>query len=564
MLENGTLLDGKYRILAPIGRGGMSVVYLARNEKANKQWAVKEIRKDGTADGERLRQHLVAETEILKKLRHPCLPSIVDIIDTQDTFIVIMDYIEGRSLGEIVREQGALPQESVVAWGKQLCDVLGYLHSRRPPIIHRDIKPDNIMLKPDGNITVLDFGTAREYKQRNTRDTRCLGTPGYAPREQFGIDSQTDARTDIYGLGATMHHLLTGVHPGAKSFQFTPIRQINPALSPGLEVIISKCTREDPAQRYQSAAELMYDLEHYPQMDGRYREKLKRRLRVFCGAVGMTAFCACICLWGYGRAKAKRAESYGCQLQNAREVQDYYNTILTDPVRTEAYLGNGTAGGLIRNLLADGVLTADEKAALDQLRAGLDTRKGGESRSIRVLEQLKQGDPEGYQDVCCEIGEAILFYYQTGVDKDRYVAAAAWFSQAGERHPEAGIYCDIAGCLEKTERYARSQQFQKLHQEYASLEERMEQLLADADGADEDLKLRVWREITALINTHGEELAEASSREALEEMLGKIEKESAALEGVFLQEPLDALRGEIALARRRLATVNVNAANKLH
>lgn len=188
MLEIGSLVDGKYKILNKVGQGGMSVVYMAINEKANKTWAVKEVRKDGVLNFESVKQGLVAETNILKKLSHPNLPSIIDVIDTEDSFIIIMDYVQGNSLNKALEEYGAQPQEYVIEWAKQLCDVLGYLHSRQPPIIYRDMKPANIMLKPDGNVTLIDFGTAREFKEKNLADTTCLGTVGYTITEKRSGD----------------------------------------------------------------------------------------------------------------------------------------------------------------------------------------------------------------------------------------------------------------------------------------------------------------------------------------------------------------------------------------
>ena len=213
MLGIGSIVDGKYKILSEIGHGGMSVVYLAINERANKTWAIKEVRKDGTADFATVRQGLVAETEMLKKLDHPHLPSIIDVIDRDDSFLIVMDYIEGKSLESLLKHGGAQDPNKVIEWSKQLCDVLGYLHSRTPPIIYRDMKPANVMLKPDGNVMLIDFGTAREYKQASVEDTTCLGTRGYAAPEQFGGHGQTDGRTDIYCLGATIYHLITGHSP---------------------------------------------------------------------------------------------------------------------------------------------------------------------------------------------------------------------------------------------------------------------------------------------------------------------------------------------------------------
>ena len=163
MLEIGSLIDGKYKILNEVGHGGMSVVYLAMNERANKQWAIKEVRKDGVKDFEVVKQSLVAETNMLKKLSHPSLPDIVDVIDEDDRFLIVMDYIEGNSLKTALQEYGVQSQKNVIKWAKQLCDVLGYLHSQNPPIIYRDMKPANIMLKPDGNVVLIDFGTATTY-----------------------------------------------------------------------------------------------------------------------------------------------------------------------------------------------------------------------------------------------------------------------------------------------------------------------------------------------------------------------------------------------------------------
>ena len=235
MLEIGSLIDNKYKILNKIGQGGMSTVYLAMNERANKQWAIKEIRKDAMANSEVTLQSLKNEIEMLRNLSHPNLPSIIDIIDYDDSLLIVMDYVEGNTLSKAVNEYGPQPQEYVIEWAKQLCNVLGYLHSQNPPIIYRDLKPGNIMLKPDGTIVLIDFGTARQYKEENTEDTTCLGTRGYAAPEQFGGHGQTDARTDIYCLGSTMYHLVTGKNPSEPPYEMYPIRYWNGALSQGLE-----------------------------------------------------------------------------------------------------------------------------------------------------------------------------------------------------------------------------------------------------------------------------------------------------------------------------------------
>ena len=156
MTEIGTVIDGKYEILKEIGRGGMSIVYLAMDKHLNKQWAIKEIRKKGNGKNDEIVVNsLLAEANMMKKLDHPSLPRIVDIIDNGITIYVVMDYIDGESLDKILNEYGAQPEELVIAWAKQLCDALSYLHGQKPSIIYRDMKPANVMLKQEGYFKII-------------------------------------------------------------------------------------------------------------------------------------------------------------------------------------------------------------------------------------------------------------------------------------------------------------------------------------------------------------------------------------------------------------------------
>lgn len=279
MTEIGTVIDGKYEVLREIGRGGMSVVYLAMDTHLNKQWAVKEIRKKGSGKNDEIVVNsLLAEANMMKRLDHPSLPRIVDIIDNGVTIYVVMDYIEGESLDKILNEYGAQPEEKVINWAMQIADALAYLHSQKPPIIYRDMKPANVMLKPEGNIKIIDFGIAREYKEQNLADTTVLGTKGYAPPEQYS--GQTDPRSDIFALGMTMHHLLTGVDP-RNGEPYAPVRQWNPELSEGIEIIIDRCVQPASENRYQSCADLIYDLEHPELITKGFKRKQKQRLASF-------------------------------------------------------------------------------------------------------------------------------------------------------------------------------------------------------------------------------------------------------------------------------------------
>lgn len=334
MTEIGTVIDGKYEILKEIGRGGMSVVYLAMDKHLNKQWAVKEIRKKGGGKNDEIVVNsLLAEANMMKKLDHPSLPRIVDIIDNGITIYVVMDYIEGESLDKILNEFGAQPEEMVVNWTKQLCDALSYLHSQKPSIIYRDMKPANVMLKPEGNIKIIDFGIAREYKEQNLADTTVLGTKGYAPPEQYS--GQTDPRSDIFALGMTMHHLLTGVDP-RNGEPYVPVRQWNPELSEGIEIIIDRCVEPAAENRYQSCSDLLYDLEHPELITKGFKKKQRRKLIAFIIAIGMSAIMAIAGFVLNMTATSLNTQDYEANIGMSDPV-NYYTAISIYPERIEAY-----------------------------------------------------------------------------------------------------------------------------------------------------------------------------------------------------------------------------------
>ncbi len=416
MLEIGSLVDNKYRVLDVVGSGGMSTVYLARNEKANKSWAIKEVLKQGEENLEVKKNSLIAETEMLKKLDHPNLPTIVDVIETNDTYLVVMDYIEGNDLGDIVNEFGAQPQEKVVEWGKQICDVLNYLHTRNPVIIYRDLKPANIMLKPDGNVTLIDFGTAREAEVKDVANTISLGTRGYAAPEQFGDGARADNRTDIYCFGATLYHLVTGHNPAEEPYVIEPIRNINPALSGGLEKIILKCTKPNPSDRYQDCTELMYDLEHYREIDDLYRKKQKNKLAAFICMLVLTIICAGVSAFGY--------------VQNTRQVEVRYNQYVSSgdyiaamrivPQNSKAYLES------IDSVTKNGEITDQDTADLfDKFLDLEDTSNNGEV--MHPLYQLAESSIKDYINVCYNVGYNYWEYYKT--EKSRSSKAYTWFEK---------------------------------------------------------------------------------------------------------------------------------------
>lgn len=252
----GDVFDGKYKIIKTIGHGGMSRVYLAENIRLGTLWAIKEIEKKPDT-----KLDFYTEPNILKKLNHPSLPRIFDIIEDEKSIYIIVDYIEGESLDRVLAREGKFPESIILKWARQLCDVLNYLHCFSPnPIIYRDMKPSNIILTADGSIKLIDFGIAREYKSGSESDTIYIGTRGYAAPEQYG-GGQTNVATDIYSLGVTLYHLATGRSPNEPPYEIMPVRDIDKSLSSELEHIISTCTKINPADRYQSVRDILSELD---------------------------------------------------------------------------------------------------------------------------------------------------------------------------------------------------------------------------------------------------------------------------------------------------------------
>ncbi len=434
MLQIGSVVDGKYKVLNKIGQGGMSVVYLALNEKANKTWAIKEVRKDGVQDFTTVKQGLIAETNILKSLSHKYLPSIIDVIDDDATFLIVMDYIQGKSLNELLKESmdlDGLPiaVDDVVSWGKQLCDVLYYLHTRRNPIIYRDMKPANVMLKPDGEISLIDFGTARIFKTGNSEDTTCLGTPGYAAPEQYGGNGQTTPQTDIYCLGATFHHLTTGRNPASTPFNFPRITQCRPTLleeTPrdqrdallGLEMIIEKCTEYESQNRYQSCAELKYDLEHLEEIGLPYRRQLKRKLIAFGSCIGMAVILGAVSLFGLIMENNTKKSGYDYYIEEAvtasveEKIENYKKAIALNPSKEEAYIE------LLNVMLADGEFSSEDDM---ELTAVLNSQENERDKSNKGYLQENRS---GYVYFSYKLGNAYYYSVKGGGDK---ASAVGWY-----------------------------------------------------------------------------------------------------------------------------------------
>lgn len=418
----GKLLKGKYKILHKIGRGGMATVYLAYDESINKQWAVKQVNKECKIGEEAAINILAAEANLMTRLDHPALPRIVEIIEDEKEFFIVMDFIEGKPLINELKK-GPIRQEEVINWAIQLCDVLSYLHNQTPPIIYRDMKPDNIMLMPErDSVKLIDFGIARTYKEGRSKDTKPLGTDGYASPEQYGELSQSDQRTDIYSLGVTLYYLLTGHNPQIAPFIMKPIRQHNPKLSEGLEKIIIRCTQADPKDRYQTVEELLYDLINYEKLEeGFIKEKKKVVKKMAIPFVfGIVFFIAGVSLAITDSVQINNSYEYlTSYTQDSNQyIENLKEAIKLKPTESTAYIL------LIEEYAEEGF--TEEKAA--DILSIVNTNKKDFNKSS-----------EEYLDLNFKIGENFLIYYQGKTDdslRNRILTAAPYFREVVENGSE--------------------------------------------------------------------------------------------------------------------------------
>ena len=434
ILEKGEVIVGRYEVLREIGRGGMSTVYLVRDIRLRKNWALKAVGKRGNET-----QSILMEAELLKKLKHPQLPRVVDILEEETCFGLVMDFIEGRTLEEVLREKGTVSQGDAVRWAKQLSGVLYYLHNCDPPVIYRDLKPGNIMLKPDGNVVLFDFGIAREYKTCRANDTQSLGTFGYAAPEQFGGQGQTTPQTDIYSLGATLYHLLTGKSPSDPPYGVRPIRDVDPGLSAGLEEIVCRCTMHDPGKRYKDCAELLCALEYYSAADAMTRKRAKRRMAAFgmpliagilglfmmsTGIIGKNIQQRNLYTAKLTRCADAAVESVLSGVYDQEVFRNYTEIIDFDPSRPEGYMG----------LLEYCRDTARTEAGLRAVCVRIDAGAGKIDRNSEVLMET-----------------ANLYFGGNSKDKTfsaDYAKAAGYYAKAGKKeYPEAAYLQRIAEAL---------------------------------------------------------------------------------------------------------------------
>ena len=281
-LPPGALLQDRYRIVRKVGSGGMGAVYEAIDRRLDHTVALKQT----LTDNAELWKQFEREARLLAQLNHPVLPRVSDYFTEGNRAFFVMQFVEGSSLSEIIaRHPGPLPPQTVVAWADQLLDALIYLHSHERQIIHRDIKPHNLRVTPAGKIALLDFGLAKSQQAGVTpaeMGHSIFGySPRYAPLEQIQ-DLGTTPQSDIYALGATLYHLLTGVRPpdalaratalvSSQPNPLKPAHEVNRSIGLELSAVLSRAMEQNPHQRYRSALEFREDLRRVGRIEAEHQ-----------------------------------------------------------------------------------------------------------------------------------------------------------------------------------------------------------------------------------------------------------------------------------------------------
>lgn len=536
MAEIGQIIDGKYEILTIIGKGGMSKVYLARDQRLNKQWAVKEIQKNARDENdEAVSQSAIAEANMIKSLDHPYIVRITDIIELENVIYIVEDFVEGQTLGEILAKEGPQPQERVIKWAIQLCEALEYLHTREHPIIYRDMKPANVMLRTEGDswendkIKIIDFGIARTYKEDNIEDTKSLGTRGYAAPEQFGGQGQTDARTDIYCLGKTLYHLLTGKFPYDN---MDPIRTWNPMLDPGLENIIEKCIQAKPEDRFQSCAELIYAFKHYNEYGEAYRNMQKKKLYKFMGfsiASVVLIIVGAVCLLIRSNINNADYDQNILQAEKAataeEKIEYYEKAIDIKPSQIEPYTG------MIDAMKDDAVFTVKESNILTSKITAND----------EILRQQEQ-----YPELAFDIGKLYWYYYDYGNSGNsntdnqvtRMKSAIQWFNDAVQYGDENASYYQMSKVYASIGEFNRdiTMNVQEASDkgQYATYWTSIKDLLdyiEKQDDANEFVQLEIYKLTYSTIETYGKKLkSDGVEQNDMQEVYQEVTKNINAME----------------------------------
>lgn len=458
----------QYEILRELGRGGMSVVYLVTDRADGRNYAMKVLRKDDDSKQEESEQkadQLRAEAEVLKTLCinesgnsacHPGIPVFKECVcDGNGDFEgYVMEYVEGRSLQQILEDGSSFTARETAEAGLQLCGIMEQLHGQKPTMIFRDLKPANILVRPDGQFVLVDYGAVRKLRKSAATDTMQLGTDGYAAPEQYGGWEQSDERTDIYGIGAVLHHMITGRPPLETGLR--PLREILGAEGENRQIdemakILLRCCMTAPSMRYSSCKELEKALRGVlrihektwtkgNRIHGRTTpESQEKGWKQFILLVNTAAACLALAFALAATASGAKTAEYCALIEEAKnetalegKMSAYRRAAALRPEDPEAYIC------FLRELVADCVITEEEKKALDDVLFG----RGDSGRlwekaagiSEGNLNRMRKKRPGDYAEFSLELGKVYFACYEGGKEAARLcfrnalAEAGLWFS----------------------------------------------------------------------------------------------------------------------------------------
>ena len=293
----GSVIFERYRLQSFLARGGMGAVFLCQDLRlSGQQWAIKEMLTANPTEVALVEESFRREAEILSTLQHPSLPAVVDSFVEDQRHYVVMEFVRGETLAARVARTGPVTAEQALEWGVQLAEVLGYLHSQKPPVIFRDLKPENVMVNDQNLLKLVDFGLARHFRPGQHRDTQAAGSVGYSAPEQWEDSNQSDERTDIYGLGATLYFALCG-RPPTPLYGQQSLREHRPDLDGALESLLLKCLEPKAERRFADCATLRDQIQSLRTGGPRLRASQHSRSR---GRGPLLLLLACIGLLGAG------------------------------------------------------------------------------------------------------------------------------------------------------------------------------------------------------------------------------------------------------------------------
>lgn len=431
VLPVGTrVLKDRFEIEKCIHSRGMANVYIVKDRNLGKRWCLKEIIKSDAGKSDIEYVSLLQEAKVLRSVSHTGIPRITDTDEDGDSLMIVEDYVEGITLSKCIQTKGAIRQDIAVQWMKQLCQIIMYLHGLKTPILYRDMKPDNVIIQPDGNIKLLDYGTCVIiYKPGQLPHGYAMGTAGYAAPEQTKKNLPCDLRSDIYGLGMTYYSMLTGLNmAGIPRDKVKDIGIINPSISKGLAEVVNKCIEEDPNKRFQDCQELLYALQTYTTGDEGYKKKAVRRIVTTAVTLGLSLACLLGSWVTYGLDVNETEKEYQNAVLVAEQTgrqEDYSKAISLYPERLAPYFG------YIDSIKLDGEFSFEEESDI---------------LSFINPNLLSVKESERYGELAYELGRLYWFYYNIDSNNEGKVQSVKWFKDAIEcgYEPEiASVYFNL-------------------------------------------------------------------------------------------------------------------------